>query len=260
MNVLWVNAHPEPLSLTHQLAADGIAALEATGHEVRRSDLYRMGWNPVVTGDDFGHDPHDRLLVGKRSRRALEDGTLAPDIREEQRKIDWADGLVVQFPLWWFGMPAILKGWFDRILVEGYGYGVRRNTGETGQGVGSTRRYGDGLLAGKRATIVVSFGGSAHTVGPRGINGRMDELLFPIQHGIFWYTGMSVVEPFLVDSADRLTPDGYHDVAARLSEHVRDLFDCDPIAFYSQDTDYDENFVLLRDRSPGATGVRAHSH
>ncbi|CAG7609037.1 NAD(P)H-dependent oxidoreductase [Rhodococcus opacus] len=252
MKILWVSAHPEPKSLNAALRGDALAALRGAGHDIRTSDLYEMRWNPVVTAGDFGHDPHHRLLVGARSGRALTEGTLAPDIRAEQRKLAWADAVIVQFPLWWYGMPAILKGWFDRVFVEGYGYGLRSEDG-------STRRYGDGTLAGKRAMTVVSFGGSADSAGPRGINGQMDELLFPIHHGIFWYTGMSVVPPVLIDSADRLPAEHYPGVAARLIDRLSGLFTDAPLPFRSQNGgDYDARFVLHEDRAPGVTGLRAH--
>ncbi|MFE7422902.1 NAD(P)H-dependent oxidoreductase [Rhodococcus sp. NPDC057529] len=252
MKILWVSAHPEPKSLNAALRSDALAALRCAGHEIRTSDLYGMRWNPVVTAEDFAHDPSGRLLVGARSGQALAEGTLAPDILAEQRKLGWADAVIVQFPLWWYGMPAILKGWFDRVFVEGYGYGVRREDG-------ATRRYGEGTLAGKRAMTVVSFGGSADSAGPRGINGQMDEVLFPIHHGIFWYTGMSVLPPVLIDSADRLRAENYPGVAARLIDRVSGLFTDAPLPFRSQNGgDYDDRFVLREDRAPGVTGLRAH--
>lgn len=116
MRVLWVSAHPDPRSLNGALRDHGVSVLRAHGHSVRESDLYAMGWDPVVRHSDFSHDPAERLDVLGESQRALEDGSLREDIRAEHEKIRWADTLVVQFPLWWFGMPAILKGWFDRLL------------------------------------------------------------------------------------------------------------------------------------------------
>lgn len=145
MNVLWVFAHPEPRSLNGVLRDHGVAELRALGHRVRESDLYAMGWNPVVGPADFGHDPRDRLMVGDASERAHAGGTLSPDIRAEQDKLAWADALVLQFPLWWHGMPAILKGWFDRVFVQGFAFGLP-----------GARRYGDGGLAGRRALVVTT--------------------------------------------------------------------------------------------------------
>ncbi|MEV0433525.1 NAD(P)H-dependent oxidoreductase [Nocardia sp. NPDC050413] len=138
MRVLWVFAHPEPRSLTAQLRTAGIAALREAGHEVIESDLYAMNWNPVVTAGDFAYDGVERLDVAEESEAALRTGRLAADIRAEHDKLAWADTVVLHFPLWWYGMPAIMKGWLDRVLVQGYAYGVRDPES------GRTRRYGDG--------------------------------------------------------------------------------------------------------------------
>jgi NAD(P)H dehydrogenase (quinone) len=210
-----------------------------------------MCWKPVVDADDFGHDGR-RLLVAAASERAHTGGRLRADILAEQEKLRWADAVVLQFPLWWYGMPAILKGWFDRVFVKGFAYGV---TGTSGR----TRRYGDGLLRGKRAMVVVTAGAPESSLGPRGVNGYIDELLFPLQHGTLFYTGMSVLPPFLVPGADRLTPARYPDVAARLRQRLRELPTARPIPFRHQDGgDYGEDLVLRPDVAPGRSGLAAH--
>ncbi|MCQ0011710.1 NAD(P)H-dependent oxidoreductase [Actinomadura madurae] len=172
MNVLWIFAHPEGRSLNGALRDHGAATLRRHGHHVRHSDLYAMGWNPVVGPEDFGHDPAARLIVGAESQRAHAAGALAPDIRAEQDKIAWADALIVQFPLWWYGMPAILKGWFDRVFVQGFAFGVTDDRGRT-------LRYGDGGLAGRRALVVTTAGARATGLGPRGVHGAAEDVLFP---------------------------------------------------------------------------------
>ncbi|MEK8171985.1 NAD(P)H-dependent oxidoreductase [Streptomyces sp. M19] len=73
----------------------------------------------------------ERLVVTRESKRAYTDGTLSEDIRAEQDKLRWADTIVLQFPMWWFGVPAILKGWFDRVFVKGFAYGVKDADGRT---------------------------------------------------------------------------------------------------------------------------------
>lgn len=252
MNILWVFAHPEPRSLSGSLRDTALKSLADAGHTVEESDLYAMGWNPVVDAADYGHNLADRMLVATASSTALRSGTLADDISTEQEKLRRADAVVLQFPLWWFSMPAILKGWVDRVFIEGFGYGIRNPEG-------GTRRYGDGLMAGKRALIVTTMGGSEHTVAPRGINGSLDELLFPIQHGFFWYTGMSVLPPVLIPSADRITEQGYTDAEKLVTRRLDQLFTDEPIAFRHQNGgDYDVRFVLEPDLSPGESGLRVH--
>ncbi|MGW4445026.1 NAD(P)H-dependent oxidoreductase [Streptomyces sp. NPDC004682] len=100
---------------------DGVQHLLDQGHEVRTSDLYAMKFDTVVRTGDFSHADGERLVVGSVAQHAFEQGTLSPDISAEHDKLSWADTLVVQFPLWWYGMPAILKGWFDRVFVGGNG-------------------------------------------------------------------------------------------------------------------------------------------
>ncbi|MGW3270092.1 NAD(P)H-dependent oxidoreductase [Streptomyces kronopolitis] len=200
MKVLWLFAHPDRRSLSGSLMTEGLRTLDAHGHRHRVSDLYAMKWNPVVDAADYAHDPADRLLVGEASERAYHRGHLAPDIRAEQEKLTWADTVIVQFPLWWYGMPALLKGWFDRVFVKGFAFGL------TDPATGRPRRYGDGKLTGKRAMVITTAGARAATLGPRGVNGDLNDLLFPLQHGTLWYTGISVVPPLLIPSADRAPP------------------------------------------------------
>lgn len=252
--MLWIYAHPEPQSLSGSLRDEGLRALADLRHEDRQSDLYAMGWNPVVDAADFAHDGRERLLVAAESERSLRDGTLAPDIRAEQRKLDWADTVVVQFPLWWHGMPAILKGWFDRVFVQGYAYGVRDP--ETGR----TLRYGNGGLAGKRAMVLVTVGAPEWTLGPRGIHGDIDQVLFPLQHGALFYTGMTVVPPFVVAGANRVSDCDFTLTAKQLRERLAGLAEAEPIPFRHQDGgDYDSDLILRPELAPGQSGLAVHA-
>ncbi|WNO72427.1 NAD(P)H-dependent oxidoreductase [Streptomyces sp. AM8-1-1] len=253
MRVLWVSAHPDPRSLNGALRDEGVAVLRERGHEVVESDLYVMGWNPVVDHGDFAHDPDKRLDVLTESQRALETGTLSEDIRQEQAKLLWADTLVVQFPLWWFGMPAILKGWFDRLFVQGFAQGV------PDPATGRAMRYGDGGLSGRRALVVTTVGANAATTGPRGIHGDINDVLFPILHGTLWYTGMSVVPPLVVNGTVCLSGPEYEAAAERLRERLVALPDTDPIPYRRQSGgDYDEHLVLRPEHARGEEGIRIH--
>jgi NAD(P)H dehydrogenase (quinone) len=122
--VLIVYAHPEPQSLTRQLVEVSVQTLERQGHEVLRSDLYGMRWKAVFDASDFPMraDP-ERLSFIKESGRAYYGGSQTADVIAEQEKVRAADAVLFQFPLWWFGMPAILKGWFDRVWAYGLAYG-----------------------------------------------------------------------------------------------------------------------------------------
>ncbi|WP_306474029.1 NAD(P)H-dependent oxidoreductase [Streptomyces sp. Ru87] len=253
MKVLWVHAHPEPRSLSGALRDEGLRTLHGLGHETRQSDLYAMDWNPVVDRADFPRHAAGRLVVTTASRDAHASGLLSEDIRAEQAKLRWADTVVFQFPLWWLGPPAILKGWFDRVLVKGFAYGVRDPES------GRTLRYGSGGLAGKRAMAVLTIGAGGPSFGDRGIHGSLEDVLFPLHHGIFWYTGMAPLPPFAVHGADRLTAEGYAAAAAGLRDRLRKLPGTEPLPFRREDSgDYDEDSVLRPHVAPGRSGTAAH--
>ncbi|MFM9370817.1 NAD(P)H-dependent oxidoreductase [Streptomyces sp. Da 82-17] len=258
MRVLWIFAHPERHSLNGALLDEGLRTLDALGHEHRVSDLYAMGWKAVVDAADFGgadasgdDSARERLVVGAAQEQAYEQGELSADIRAEQEKLDWADVVVFQFPMWWFGPPAILKGWFDRVLVQGFAFGLKDASG-------TTLRYGDGGLAGKRALVVTSVGARESSFGPRGIHGPVDEVLFPLLHGTFWYTGMAPLAPFTVFGADRMTAEGARTAAASLADRLRGLADEEPLRYrHEQGGDFDADLVLRPHVAPGREGVAA---
>lgn len=256
MKVLLVFAHPEPQSLTAALRDVAIAELEAAGHEVQLSDLYAMGWKPQVDRADFpALGPGERLMPIAASKAAYAGGTLTADVRAEIDKLTWADALILQFPLWWFAMPAILKGWVDRVYAFGFAYGVGEHSDKRWGD-----RYGEGTLSGKRAMLIVTAGGWRQHYGPRGVNGPIDDLLFPINHGILYYPGYAVLPPFVTYSADRMDAAGFAVAAEALRERMRGLATDDPIAYRPQNGgDYHIPSMELRDGlGAGASGFGLH--
>ena len=255
MNVLWIFAHPDQSSLNSALRDEGLAALTEAGHSHRVSDLYAMGWKPALDRDDFTEDHDDPAGIGRASGHAFDRGTLSEDITAEHQKLDWADAVVFQFPLWWFAPPAILKGWIDRVLVKGYAYGVTDPDRP-----GRTLRYGEGVLSGKRALVLTSTGGPEPAFAPRGINGQLDQVLFPLLHGTFWYTGMSVLPPVAVYGANRLDDQQYRAAADTVRRQVTAIGETEPIPYRSQNGgDYDEDLVLKPTLAPDRSGLAVHS-
>lgn len=230
MKVLIVFAHPEPRSLNGALRDIAIEELKTQGHEVRVSDLYADGWKSEIDRADFPLLTADaRFKPAKASGEAFAADGLTADVRAEQEKLLWADILILQFPLWWFTMPAILKGWVDRVYAYGFAYGVGEHS-DTRWG----DRYGEGTLAGKRAMLVVTAGGWEEHYSPRGVNGPIDDLLFPINHGILFYPGYEVLPPFVAYRVDRLDEAGFEDVAERLRQRMRTIAMTQPIAYRRQ--------------------------
>ncbi|PTB22747.1 NAD(P)H dehydrogenase [Trinickia symbiotica] len=256
MNVLIVYAHPEPESLNGSLKNFSVKRLEDAGHVVQVSDLYAMKWKPTLDADDFpDSNPGERFDPALDSKRAFENGTQPDDIASEQEKLRWADAVILQFPLWWFSVPAILKGWVERVYAYGFGYGVGEHSD-----VRWGDRYGEGTMAGKRAMLVVTAGGWESHYGPRGVNGPIDDILFPIQHGILYYPGFAVLPPFVIYRAGKTDEARYARICDELGRRLDDLWNTAPIPFRPQNAGaYDIPQLTLRpDIAPGQSGFAAH--
>jgi putative NADPH-quinone reductase len=110
MRVLLIYAHPREDSLAASLRDAAKAALEGAGHEVELRDLYAERFDPVLSAEERGryHDVPDNQL-------GIEDHVSA---------LRRADALLLVHPTWWYGMPAILKGWFDRVWSPGIAFSL----------------------------------------------------------------------------------------------------------------------------------------
>jgi NAD(P)H dehydrogenase (quinone) len=226
--VLIVYAHPEPTSVTRQLVEVTAETLASQGHEVLHSDLYGMRWKAVYDEHDFpGRANPERLSFVMESFNAYSTGKQTEDVAAEQEKLLRADAVVLQFPLWWFGVPAILKGWIERVYAFGFGYGYKDGT--------NNYRYGEGALTGKRALVSVCTGGPEADYGPRGINGPIDQLLFPLTHGALFYPGMDVLPTHTVYGAAHFnTADQIEAAKAAWRSRVERLFEDAPVPFRLQ--------------------------
>jgi NAD(P)H dehydrogenase (quinone) len=185
VNVLIVYAHPAPTSFNGALRDVSVETLSANGHAVVVSDLYAADWHAVTGTGDFGERQNrERLSIAAEQTHAMERGSIAPDIRAEQAKLAAADFVIFQFPLWWFGPPAILKGWVDRVFARGFAYLPGR-------------KYDTGMFSGKLAMVATTTGTSADTYMPDGIDGSILAVLWPIHNGMLRYTGFDVLPPYV---------------------------------------------------------------
>lgn len=256
MNVLIVYAHPEPRSLNGSLKDFAVRHLQAAGHEVQVSDLYAMNWKATLdASDSLDRDPDARFDPSLDSKRAYAAGRQSSDIAAEQEKLRWADTVILQFPMWWFTLPAILKGWFERVYAYGFAYGVGEHSDARWGD-----RYGEGNLTGKRAMLVVTTGGWESHYSARGINGPIDDLLFPIHHGVLHYPGFDVLPPYLVYRTSRVDAERYAQIERELGERLDNLQTTAPIPFRRQNGgDYEIPALTLREEiNQGATGFAAH--
>lgn len=232
MNVLIVHAHPEPRSFCSACKNAAAETLTAAGHTVVVSDLHADGFKAVADAEDFSQRRDaDRLTYALEQRHNDANGTLAPDIARELERLIACDLLILSFPLYWFSVPAILKGWFDRVLVSGRTYGGKRI-------------YARGGLAGKRALCCVTTGGREDMLTPGGIHGDLTAMLRPVLVGTLGYTGMTVLRPFFAyhvpyvdDAARAAVLDGWR-------AHVGAVDTLERVAMPALD-DFDDRFFRM---------------
>ena len=146
----------------------------------------------------------------------------------------------------------------DRVYAYGFAYGVGEHSSQRWGD-----RYGEGTLAGKRAMLLVTTGGWEEHYSARGINGPIDDLLFPINHGILYYPGYDVLPPFVVYKADRLDAAQFSQVTEQLRERMRTLATTTPIPYRKQNGgDYLIPSMQLRPGlgEPGSVGFALHVH
>lgn len=237
MNVLIVYAHEEPRSFNAALKNTAIRHFEKLGHKVVVSDLYRMKFKAIADGEDFLERRNKYVLTRQHEEvRAHALGTLSHDILVEQQKVHECDLLVLQFPLWWFSMPAILKGWVDRVMTLGFAYG-------------DGKWYDAGGLQGRRAMLSITTGGPSHYYSDRGINGNIDQLLYPIHHGILFFCGFTVLPPFVAWSPAHIEQPGRQDLIAAYEKHLGGIDQAEPLFFHPL-SHYGEDLRLSPEFAP----------
>jgi putative NADPH-quinone reductase len=193
MNIFLVLAHPEPRSFNGALFDQAQKLLGGIGHEIKTSELYAMQFNPVSGRNNFTSVKDPAYFKQQAEEQfAVEVDGFAPDVEQELEKLEWCDLMIWQFPLWWFGLPAILKGWADRVLVMGRTYG-------------NGRLYEQGVFQGKRALLSLTTGSSEERYLKGGLHGDIHGVLRPVQRGILEFVGFSVLAPHVVYGLAHMT-------------------------------------------------------
>jgi NAD(P)H dehydrogenase (quinone) len=237
MNCLIVFAHPEPSSFSAALKDRAVRELEFMGHTVVVSDLYCMGWNPALGPADFESERAnaDFLDLSKEQEHAFATNTQSADVTAEQAKVAAADLVLFHFPVWWFSMPAILKGWIDRVFSRGFAYSAGR-------------KYDSGHFKGKRAMVCLTTGTASTLYEPNGIDGDLHHVLWPIHNGTLGYTGFTVLPPFAAWMPGRVSAEERQSYLDEFADRLKRLDASEPLFFHPW-SDYDETQRL----KPGVT-------
>ena len=239
---LIVLAHPEPRSFNAAWASATKKACKVVGDTVLQSDLVALNFQPVERASNYSHHSESaRFDPLKAQEQASDLSQLPDDVRNEMDKLHLADRIIFHFPIWWFAPPAILKGWFDRVLAHGEIHSVER-------------RFDRGKFRNKKALFCVTTGSSEAESAFNGKEGDIQMLLWPMAYALR-YLGFSVAVPEIVHGVH-----GYHrgtrkdDLAARLAgtlnaqSELIAAFDSRPLIRFNADDDFTEAGTLKADR------------
>ncbi|KQT25302.1 NADPH quinone oxidoreductase [Chryseobacterium sp. Leaf405] len=211
MKILILIAHPEPKSFNAAMYQEAIKTMEENGHEVKTSDLYRMNFNPVSDRENFT-TVQNKVHFSQQAEEhfAHENNGFASGILAEQEKVLWCDLMIWQFPLWWFSVPAILKGWVDKVFAMGKFYD-------------NGRIYDNGLLKGRKALLSLTTGGPEKNYITTKY-GCIDQILHPIQTGILEFVGFSVLPSEINFSIERTTDEERKEILERWNTRLKNIF------------------------------------
>ncbi|SDH92597.1 NAD(P)H dehydrogenase (quinone) [Vibrio xiamenensis] len=173
MNHLIIYAHPSDKSLNATIK-NNLTEMLKSEHDVQIRDLHQLNFNPVLSAQD---------LTDQRR------GVVAKEVKTEQQLIEWADCLTFIYPIWWAGMPAMMKGYIDRVFS--YGFAYRYVEGKQ-----------QGLLSDKKVVVINTQGKSAQEYQASGMD---KAIALTSDFGIFQYCGMKVIAHLNFERADRAT-------------------------------------------------------
>ena len=189
----------------------------AAGHEVIASDLYEMRFDPVSDRRNFTTVKEPGYFKQQvEELHACHINGFSQDIEGEIHKIEWCDLMIWQFPLWWFGLPAVLKGWVDRVFVMGRTYGRGQS-------------YEQGVFCKKQALLSVTTGGPADSFNQEGKHGDIAGILRPIHRGILRFVGFNVLAPQIVYGPAQLTDEQRKRQIADYATRLKCISDESPI-------------------------------
>ncbi|MBO1907618.1 NAD(P)H-dependent oxidoreductase [Microvirga sp. 3-52] len=191
MHALIVVAHPDPKSLSHSVANHLAEGVSSSGHTFEIADLAAEGFDPRFTAAD--------VALFRR------EAPPPADVAAEQARIDRADALVLVYPVYWWSMPGLLKGWIDRVFANGWAY----DEGPDGKIVKKLRHL--------RVHLVAIGGADLRTYARHGYFGAMRT---QIDHGIFDYCGAHVGTSELLVPSETQNPRSHPDAAYAIGRNL----------------------------------------
>jgi NAD(P)H dehydrogenase (quinone) len=185
--------------------------------------------------------------LGMEQMHAAQNNAFAADVQAELDKLLAADFLLLQFPMWWFSMPAILKGWIDRVFAFGAVYDFGRT-------------WENGMFAGRKAMLSITASAPEIAFKPDGRNGDMERVLWPIHAGILALCGYSVLPPFIAHGIPFVGEDAMTAELERFRQRLQSIDTTEPLFFHRGDEIVDYRLAPdVEPRTPGQhRGPRWH--
>ncbi|MFH1459419.1 MAG: NAD(P)H-dependent oxidoreductase [Candidatus Omnitrophota bacterium] len=185
MKYLIIYAHPNPQSFNHAIKDRVEAKLKKEKKKYSVRELYAIEWNPVLGGADF---------------EVMQGGKTPDDIKTEQKYIKEAEVLIVIHPIWWFGMPAVLKGYIDRVFSYGFAYEVGP------EGI-------KGLLSDKKVVIINTTGGTQENYLKFGFKDALENIF---KNGIYEFCAMKVILHRFFYAVPAISPEARENMLAEI--------------------------------------------
>jgi len=206
-----VLAHPEPQSFNAHLAELARDTLTKRGWSVSTTDLYGTGFDPCEKAEHYKNQLDDlRFDAQSEQRHASANKTLPAEVQAEIDRLDQADLLILQYPMWWHLPPAILKGWLDRVFAYGEVYK-------------SDFRFDKGRFVGKKSLLSLTVGTSADTYAYNGRSGDIDLLLWPVNFSLA-YVGFDILNAHVAYGVEAgLRYSDPHEIEQRL-QNIQDAY------------------------------------
>jgi len=224
-----VYAHPEPNSFVAAIRDTTRSALEQSGWQTSLADLQANEFKAVASASDFGARARpDYLVYSLEQRHAWQHECIDPEIASEVEAVRSSDLLVLVFPVFWFSVPALMKGWIDRVFLSGVFYGGRKVYDRAG-------------MRGKHAMVVSSLGGREHMFGPGAIHGELKGMLRHLLQGTLGYVGFSVYEPFFAHHVPYLDDTTRARILIKLGREIQNI-DSRPVLAMPSLDDFDDEF------------------
>lgn len=178
-----------------------------------------MHFDPLADAMDFTERrfPH-ALQYDREQKNAYQDGRLAPDIATELDKILWCDFMILQFPLWWYSMPAIMKGWIDRVFVHTVAYG-------------KDMRFDQGGFRGRSAMLTMTTGCYEQMVEPEGLLGDLNVMMYHLQAGVLAFCGFNVLPAYCAFSIHYCDAEKRRQYLDDYAQRLRTLESTQPMRF-----------------------------